>query len=946
MYFENSQKFHLFRHFMVADEEDGDSQPSSMSSAMFSITADIQYTNTKMSGVVVVKRGPVVEAEKPLSTQLRLMTLGEGSPYETLHDYVAGAVAPYFKSFVRDSGKADREGDKMTAQMEKKIAELEMGLLHLQQNIDIPEITLNVHPAVDKVIKKAAEVGMKPKVADFGDKVEDSTFLNALQNQVSKWIREIQKVTKLDRDPSSGTALQEISFWLNLERALVRIQEKRESPDVALTLEVLKHGKRFHATVSFDTDTGLKQAIATVNDYNPLMKDFPINDLLSATELDRIRISVQGIFSHLRKIRNTKYPIQRALRLVEAISRDVVTQMLKVLGTRRLMVLTFDEFEKVMASCFDVFSTWDDEYDKLQGLMRDIVKKKRDEHLKMVWRVNFSHKRLQARMEQMRRFRRQHEQLRTVIVRVLRPHVFMNQSMTESIMEREAADIKPEVLAIDAADANAIEEVNLAYDNVKEVEGLDISKEGSEAWEAAMKRYEERIDRVETRITARLRDQLGTAKNAAEMFRIFSRFNALFVRPHIRGAIREYQTQLIQRVKDDIEALHEKFKIQYPQSKAYKMSGVRDLPPVAGSIIWARQIDRQLSAYMRRVEDVLGRGWENHVEGQKLKADGDSFRMKLNTQEIFDDWARKVQQRNLQVSGRIFAIDNQRTRMGRGNLKLRVNFLPEIIQLSKEVRNLKNLGFRVPLAIVNKAHQANQLYPFAISLIESVRTYERSLEKLDNRSNIVLLVAGLRKEVQNLIAEGVGLVWESYKLDPYVQRLAELVVTFQEKVDDLLIVDEEMDIEVRSLETCAYSTVNFKNILDKIQKAVDDLSLRQYSNLHAWVGKLDEAVEEKLGLRLQAGIEAWTKALEGHGDKEEGEDEDTMDTHTKAKTANKLGGDPQIKRMLHDIRITNQIMYLHPSVEDCRYVLLQQLFAWQAVVTSQVQSTFSILPNF
>ena len=63
-------------------------------------------------------------------------------------------------------------------------------------------------------------------------------------------------------------------------------------------------------------------------------------------------------------------------------------------------------------------------------------------------------------------------------------------------------------------------------------------------------------------------------------------------------------------------------------------------------------------------------------------------------------------------------------------MKLRVNFLPEIITLSKEVRNIKNLGFRVPLAIVNKAHQANQIYPFAISLIESVRTYERTLEKV------------------------------------------------------------------------------------------------------------------------------------------------------------------------------------------------------------------------
>ena len=349
------------------EEDSSDSAPSSMSTVFYNIQADVHYSNQKMSGVVCVKRGPVVEAEKPLSTQLRLMTLSEGSPYETLHDYVSGAVAPYFKSFVRESGKADREGDKMAASMEKKIAELEMGLLHLQQNIDIPEITLTVHPFVSQVIKKANDCGIKPKVADFCEKVEDSTFLNALQNQVSKWIREIQKVTKLDRDPSSGTALQEISFWLNLERALLRIQEKRESSEVALTLEVLKHGKRFHATVSFDTDTGLKQAIATVNDYNPLMKDFPINDLLSATELDRIRISVQAIFSHLRKIRNTKYPIQRALRLVEAISRDVVAQMLKVLGTRRLMVIAFEEFEKVMANCFEVFSTWDDEYDKLQG---------------------------------------------------------------------------------------------------------------------------------------------------------------------------------------------------------------------------------------------------------------------------------------------------------------------------------------------------------------------------------------------------------------------------------------------------------------------------------------------------------------------------------------------------------------------------------------------------
>ena len=111
---------------------------------------------------------------------------------------------------------------------------------------------------------------------------------------------------------------------------------------------------------------------------------------------------------------------------------------------------------------------------------------------------------------------------------------------------------------------------------------------------------------METRIAARLRDLLGTAKSANEMFRYFSRFNALFVRPHIRGAIREYQTQLINRVREDIEALHEKFKKQYRCSRAYRLSKLRDIPPVAGSIIWARQIEERLNTYLRRVEDVLG----------------------------------------------------------------------------------------------------------------------------------------------------------------------------------------------------------------------------------------------------------------------------------------------------------------------------------------------------
>ena len=140
----------------------------------YNIEIDVDYTQGRMTSVLFLKKGLVIEEEKSNSSQLRAISLSEGSVYETLHCYVSAALTPSFKGFVMESGNAGRDGNKVTAtSLDKKIAVLEMGL---QQNFDIPEINLVVHPTVAQVIKC--------KVADFGDEMFHSTFLNALQNQV------------------------------------------------------------------------------------------------------------------------------------------------------------------------------------------------------------------------------------------------------------------------------------------------------------------------------------------------------------------------------------------------------------------------------------------------------------------------------------------------------------------------------------------------------------------------------------------------------------------------------------------------------------------------------------------------------------------------------------------------------------------------------------------
>ena len=527
------------------------------------------------------------------------MNFGDGSPFETLHSYVRNAVSPYFNNYVQATGQGSREAEKLVPAVQKKMSELEISLLHLQQNISIPEVELTTSRRIKEVVQNAAKSGKKATYEDFGDELEDAKFLTKLQNDVKDWIKKIQKVTILTQDPALGSALQEMTFWVNMEYALHNIQNMKASPEVVLTMDCLKKAKKFRVFVSFDTDTGLLDAMQKVEDYCTFLRDFPIQDLLGATDLEAIADSIRQIFTHLKKARNSLYPSQRLSKLVEAISVDLSQQMLKILNTRKMMHISYQEFNELAHRCSLVFKMWDDHYDKFQTMLRDIKRPRVSGTTGiMSMKILPEHRKLSERLKRLAEFRLQHEQLQSVISRVLSTGDTAEQ--TDLFLQDSQS---------------ATKEVNLAYEDMKQLDVLDMSPDGQQAWEVAIRRYNERIDRVETRIAAKLRDQLGTAKNALEMFRIFSRFNALFVRQHIRGAIREYQAELITRVKEDIEALQNMYKSGYQNTSAKRLCKVRDLPPVSGSIIWANQIQNQLGTYLQRLEDVLGSGWQGNVEG-------------------------------------------------------------------------------------------------------------------------------------------------------------------------------------------------------------------------------------------------------------------------------------------------------------------------------------------
>ncbi|RUP48413.1 dynein heavy chain [Jimgerdemannia flammicorona] len=969
-----------------AKKDEDDTSPQAY---IYTLSQEITYLSSHVGYIALMKRSTTLDSTRPLGLQLLYMPLpgapiagepGAVSPYEALHSYIHLAVSPYFNAYVSSkdgnqqelTGKNKNEDNKMGIPMaKKKIAELELSLLHLQQNVEIPEISLNIHPAVQRAVEKCREMGKRVTVDALDpEQLSDTGFSNKLQSDVNGWIKEIQKVTKLTRDPTTGTAIQEVNFWLSMERALEKIDEQLRSDEIVLTLDILKHAKRFHATVSFIADTRLKESTEQVRRYNQLMKDFPLNELLSATDLEKIKNSLIQIFVHLnKKLKVVPYPIRRALPLVEAISSDLNEQLLKVMGSRRLMYMEYDDFEKATAGAVEVFRTWEDQIKEFTNVAREVTRKFKEKFLPI--RFNSAHIKLQERITFVRSFRKQHEQLHQTIVRVMAS----SGAKKAVVVTGDGESVLEETEIVSVSDINSVEEVDHAYESVKNIDVLDVSAEGTEIWVQAEATYNDRVSRVENHIIARLRDRLGTAKNANEMFRVFSKFNALFVRPKIRGAIQEYQIQLINSVKDDINKLHDKFKLQYRHSEACHMAQLRDLPHISGAIIWARQIDRQLTLYMKRVEDVLGKGWELYAEGLRLQSESSSFRKKLDTRLIFDSWVKEIQKRDLSVTGRIFEITRNRTQ--NNALQLGVNFDSQIITLFKEVRNLNWLNFPVPPAITTIAKDAKRVYPYAVSLMETVRTFSQTIYKVKQNPGISALVAGYRTEVQGMIAEGTKQFWEYFvstydamrpmsfknvtfdKRDEvhvmFVREFANVVSSFQDKVDALIGYYEDINKAIGEMETCPYQVEPFEEALNKIQKIIDKLNLESYSNLDEWVAQQDKRIEDVLIGRLEQAIEAWTQVFAaddestatettavqgGQKRKRKGGRKDDEEEE-KEKPVLKVQVKPALKPLVHEIRIRNQVMFLDPPIEQARASWYYQLHDWLAIVCylNRVQSS-------
>jgi len=182
------------------------------------------------------------------------------------------------------------------------------------------------------------------------------------------------------------------------------------------------------------------------------MKDFPINELLSATDLEKIQEAVVLIFGHInRKLRLSPYPIRRALPLVEAISKDFNEVLLRILTSHRLAYTPYDTFERLLNQTNNIFRTWDDQSKEFTNVARDVTRKRNEKFIPI--KIKPAHEKLQERTRYLAEWRRKHEQL--------------------AVMTGPTKGLAAGGLEVGGMDME--EEVKEAYEIVKRIDVLDVS---------------------------------------------------------------------------------------------------------------------------------------------------------------------------------------------------------------------------------------------------------------------------------------------------------------------------------------------------------------------------------------------------------------------------------------------------------------------------------------
>ena len=890
---------------LVINEDDNPSPDQE-----YLLESDPSLKSFSSTNIIFIKKIPFLDCSdiKKIKKDLQILNFSTESNDTTMLSHIQNCIQSTFLSLFNSYKELIKE-KKTSAiktynvtQLQNKVTELVDSINKTRKTSNIPNIKLEFEKFyLELKDKLKKEKGRDATVDDFLSVLDDNQ-LNKLYDCLNKWKAEISQVIKMERNLSDGNTLDEIEFWVDYIKVLKSIKKQVESPDVQITLSIAKKKGKNFITNPFENDTKTDDYIKKADSYNILLKDLPIKEMYNSNNIDDLIIQIQKIFEVIKnKMKLSIYPLKRIQQLIDCVNEDMYSQIIKIIRPN-LMSMKYDDFHELIKKCTNLFDkVWKSEYELLKKEIQELGKKRNEDILQQ--KASFPHNNLQQRLLDINNFRLENKELVEITLR-------LNKSNINSEKQEESQITR---------------DIKNAYKLSCNIDVLDMSDKGINAWGNVKEEYNKVVEKIEGQISSSLTEQLASAQNINEQFRIFERFKIIIKRPRIQSSIQDYQRTLIHNVSEDLNNLKEKYNSGYENSSAAKLCSIRGIPPITGEIIWNNQFEKQANSYKNKIANVLGDSWESTEEGKKLKTLIQSFgEISTQTKEKIDTWEKNNYGATKKASSmneieKIIYIDGNY-----GNYKLKVNFDDSLIEF-KECRLMKKIK-EIKTMVQKSCANSKEYYPFALAIQDAFRTFNNCCEKIKNEPKINKLIAKEKGQIQQYIKDNTELSWTNeQKVVTFAKTLCEKVSSFEEKVTELISMINQIDSLLQQILKVQIQKETISENVSAIQSVINQItgSNKEYSNVEKWIKDIDTKLENNLMKRLEECLEIWKNEF----------------------LASKPLSDPILIKevIVHKISMENKSIILQPSIFDAREYWYNQLHQTINIILNnrRLYSTFS-----
>ena len=794
--------------------------------------------------------------------------------------------------------KKHSEDDGFIKVVEKKFDDLDILLLRNNYSNEVPEVKLIYDEEVKKQLR---DYPLDYSIENLPPSlINDSNFLAGLTETVNKWGKLTSILIFHSNDTVFDSLENEIEYWKTYYSRLIDLQKQLKSPEALFTLEIIKKKKKFHKKNDLADELNLPNKITQVKSIVDILKEIDIESLKRSIDLTEISQNMMEIFSHIKKLfNNFNYPANKCMKALENFSHCLTNRLIKIFEIKDIMHMNFEEFSDLQNSLKkNISHVWNNQINIIKEYFNQNTSLDKTRLTSFVYKM--MHSKFHDRIKNLYEYRSKNEEIKKIIKEIYN---------------------KDDPLYIKLKNINFVKGKDIQDKFEKFINSCniyDLSKQGKNQLVKALAEYNVEINSVEKEIIMKIRDLLGSTKGYNEMFKVFTRFSSLMKKSEVKTAIQEYQNQLLKKVQDNTNELFLKYKKKFNNSGGVRIAKFYEMLDVSGNFIWSEQISEHIQNNMKDIEIILGDNFKSTQKGQEIVKFYDNFK-KMKEKK---GGVEKFDKSEINLDGSLLKLDT----IHRNNtLKLVVNFSEDSENKIIELRNLIKKKDYFQSTLSKKYYFKKNAWPVyvnALRLIETVKIWNYLVPKIDEK--MTNLLANQLKKVYVQIEKGFKYEW-NHK-DHGDTDYQKYFFIFYEAVQDLEVATDYLfekitviEDHIKDLSSCNNDYISFNAILHNIQEIIDELLLKEYTNIEFLVNEINEKVEKTFSKRLTDSLTLW---IEEFG---------------KYKHSKKLRGkNKHIKDYtLHEIQVKNKKIFIEPPIQQAREFWLGNLHKNIHIITCQ-----------